>query len=294
MHASLARERYHRARADADVGQRAAVKTYEELGGFAPALAQPRNNSQEAQDVEDEHGRYSLDRIRDLVSFTPECFLRLYRSFPVFSGALLKSGADGAIGDGPEEGGSQSPPSSERVSCEQSACYLCFPVIEFERARGSRIGQRPLSTWTMKSPAERLNSSGSSRLMVWPQFGITASAAEAMFCFIRMPGLRQGQSSSPCRMSVGTESRRISSTRSYSDGRFRCTPSWVFAEPTAECCASMALNSAKPRGSLFSNCTRVGPKAYFSANASMPEERRPAAMTSASARKRSRSSGAAP
>src|SRR3954449_3711024 len=43
----------------------------------------------------------------------------------------------------------------------------------------------------MKSPAERLNSSGSSRLMVWPQFGITASAAEAMFCFIRMPGLRQ-------------------------------------------------------------------------------------------------------
>src|SRR3954449_2587948 len=144
MHASLARERYHRARADADVGQRAAVKTYEELGGFAPALAQPRHNSQEAQDVEDEHGRYSLDRIRDLVSFTPECFLRLYRSFPVFSGALLKSGADGAIGDGPEEGGCQSPPSSERVSCEQSACYLCFPVIEFERARGSRIGQRPL------------------------------------------------------------------------------------------------------------------------------------------------------
>src|SRR4051794_25412424 len=86
----------------------------------------------------------------------------------------------------------------------------------------------------MKSPAERLNSSGSSRLMVWPQFGI-ASAAEAMFCFIRMPGLRQGQSSSPCRMSVGMESRRISSTRSYSDGRSRCTPSWVFAEPTAEC-----------------------------------------------------------
>ena len=48
------------------------------------------------------------------------------------------------------------------------------------------------------------------------------------------------------------------------------------------------------RGSLFSICTRVGPKAYFSANASMPEERKLAAMTSASARKRSRSSGAAP
>jgi hypothetical protein len=54
MHASLARERDHRSRADADVGERAAVKTYEELGGFAPPLAQPRRNSQDAQDVEDQ------------------------------------------------------------------------------------------------------------------------------------------------------------------------------------------------------------------------------------------------
>src|SRR5829696_1455784 len=55
--ASLARKRDHSARADADVGQRATVKTYEELGGLAPPLAQPRQNSQDAQDVEDEHGR---------------------------------------------------------------------------------------------------------------------------------------------------------------------------------------------------------------------------------------------
>src|SRR5215217_6759028 len=97
MHASLARERYHRARADADVGQRAAVKTYEELGGFAPPLAPPRHNSQDAQDVEDEHGRYSLDRIRDLVSFTPECFPRL----PPELSRLFRSFAEERRGRGP-------------------------------------------------------------------------------------------------------------------------------------------------------------------------------------------------
>ena len=72
-----------------------------------------------------------------------------------------------------------------------------MPVIELESARGSRIGQRPLSTCAMKPPTMRLNSSGSSRLMACPQFGITASAAEGMVRFIRMPGMRQGQSSSP-------------------------------------------------------------------------------------------------
>src|SRR3954451_12268073 len=147
MHASLARERYHRARADADVGQRAAVKTYEELGGFAPALAQPRHNSQEAQDVEDEHGRYSLDRIRDLVSFNPECFPRLS---PELSG-LFRSFAEERRGRGPSSTDQRH--LARSVSREQFACYLCIPVIELGRARGSRMGQRPLSTWTMKSPA---------------------------------------------------------------------------------------------------------------------------------------------
>src|SRR5215208_6742055 len=100
MHARLACERDHRARADADVGQRAAVKTYEELGGFAPPLARPRHNSQDAQDVEDEHGRYSLYRIRDLVSFTPKCFPRLS---PELSG-LFRSLAEERRGWGPSGG----------------------------------------------------------------------------------------------------------------------------------------------------------------------------------------------
>ena len=56
----------------------------------------------------------------------------------------------------------------------------------------------------------RLNSPGASRLMAWPQFGITAKAAAGMFCFIKTPGIRQGQSSSPVRMSVGTVKRLIS------------------------------------------------------------------------------------
>ena len=43
-------------------------------------------------------------------------------------------------------------------------------------------------------------------LMVWPQFGITASAADGISRFISTEGARQGQSSSPVRISVGTVS----------------------------------------------------------------------------------------
>src|SRR5438034_343074 len=80
----------------------------------------------------------------------------------------------------------------------------CMPVIDALAVRGSRCGQRPLSTSARKSLTMRLNSPGASRLMAWPQFGITAKAAAGMFCFIKTPGIRQGQSSSPVRMSVGT------------------------------------------------------------------------------------------
>lgn len=166
MHASLARERDHRARADADVGQRAAVKTYEELGGFAPLRSRATIRRTRRM------WRMSMgvllgQDLRPCSPFTSERFPRLS---PELSG-LFRSFAEERRGRGPsatdqKRGGSQLPLSSERVSREQSAYYLCIPVIELERARGSRMGQRPLSTWTMKSPARRLNSSGSSRLMV--------------------------------------------------------------------------------------------------------------------------------
>jgi Putative glycolipid-binding len=42
----------------------------------------------------------------------------------------------------------------------------------------------PALTCAMKSPTRRLNSSGSSMLMAWPQLGITDRAAVGMFCFI--------------------------------------------------------------------------------------------------------------
>ena len=49
-------------------------------------------------------------------------------------------------------------------------------------------------------------------MIVWPQFGITASAAEEIFCFINNAGCKHGQSSSPVRTSVGTVSFFMSST----------------------------------------------------------------------------------
>ena len=70
--------------------------------------------------------------------------------------------------------------------------FASTPRIEPVTARGSRSGQRPASTWAKKSPQMRLNSSGSSMLMVWPQFTITESAAEGMVCFISTPGQQAG------------------------------------------------------------------------------------------------------
>ena len=46
-----------------------------------------------------------------------------------------------------------------------------------ESERGSRAPQRPFSTWAKKSAQAWLKASGSSRLMVWPDFGITSRPA---------------------------------------------------------------------------------------------------------------------
>src|SRR5207248_6401386 len=51
------------------------------------------------------------------------------------------------------------------------------PRIEPVTERGSRRGQRPLSTWWKKSAQVRLKRSGSSRLTACPVFGNTTSAA---------------------------------------------------------------------------------------------------------------------
>jgi hypothetical protein len=42
--------------------------------------------------------------------------------------------------------------------------YQRMPVMEPDMARGSRVGQRPASTWAMKSPTMLLNRSSASRL----------------------------------------------------------------------------------------------------------------------------------
>src|SRR4029077_18249194 len=91
-----------------------------------------------------------------------------------------------------------------------------MPVMEPDMARESRVGQRPAPTWATKSPTMPLNRSGASRLMVCPQFGITERAADGMMRFISNAGARQGQSSSPVRISVGTVRPAISFCRWYS------------------------------------------------------------------------------
>ena len=88
-----------------------------------------------------------------------------------------------------------------------------MPVIDAVTARGSRLGQRPLSTCARKSLTIALNMLGSSTFIPCPQFGMTTKAADGMFCYIRIPGVRQGQSSSPIMISVGTVSAFIRSTR---------------------------------------------------------------------------------
>ena len=63
-----------------------------------------------------------------------------------------------------------------------------MPVVLVARLRGSRAAQRPASTVAMKSPTRRLNSSGSSRFSVWPDFGNMARPARGTVRFRKMPG----------------------------------------------------------------------------------------------------------
>src|SRR5580693_4781451 len=133
------------------------------------------------------------------------------------------------------------------------------PRIEPVTERGSRRGQRPLSTWWKKSAQVRLKRSGSSRFTACPVFGKTTSAAVGIVRFIKRPGSRQGSSSSPVMTNVGTSRLCMPSVRSHSEGRRACTPRIVLAEPKVECSARCAANSAQPRGSLFWNWTRDGP-----------------------------------
>src|SRR5690242_10663172 len=73
-----------------------------------------------------------------------------------------------------------------------------------DKERGSRRAARPSSTRMKKSSSARLNASGSSMLIVWPDHGTTSSPAVAMCRFMSNPGSRHGSSSSPVMMSVGT------------------------------------------------------------------------------------------
>ena len=135
-----------------------------------------------------------------------------------------------------------------------------IPVIDVTIARGSRFGQRPASTWTIKSPTRRLNWSGSSRLIVWPQFGITDSAAGRNGLLHQQRRLQAGPVLVPGQ-DQGRHGQRRHLIRQVIQRRA--------ARPArqAGCCGrrllsvppSWRLNSSKPRGSLFSNCTRVGP-----------------------------------
>jgi hypothetical protein len=58
-------------------------------------------------------------------------------------------------------------------------------------ARGSRTGQRPASTACRKSATCWLKAAGSSRLMVWPLFGITTRPAVGIVRFISSASLEQ-------------------------------------------------------------------------------------------------------
>src|SRR5207237_3717414 len=116
--------------------------------------------------------------------------------------------------------------------------FLVKPRIPEAAERGSRGAARPSSTRMKNSKMARLNASGSSMLMVWPDHGSTTSPLVAMWRFMRSPGSRQGSSSSPVMISVGAWIWFISPVSSQSEGRFICTPRMVSACPLAECSAS--------------------------------------------------------
>src|SRR5579863_5814595 len=81
-------------------------------------------------------------------------------------------------------------------------------------ARGSRGAHLPASTCAMNSATWRLNSSGSSRLSVWPVFGNTASPDREIVRLRNRPGCRQWSSSSPTITSTGVCMARNSASRS--------------------------------------------------------------------------------
>ena len=120
------------------------------------------------------------------------------------------------------------------VTGRRSARQPHLPRIMPDIARGSRFGQRPASTVRRNRSRWALKASGSSRLMVWPVFGITTSAALMIVRFISSAGSRQGQSSSPVITRVGAVIVFIRSTRSNSEGRRFCTPRIVRAAPGVE------------------------------------------------------------
>src|SRR2546421_569371 len=120
--------------------------------------------------------------------------------------------------------------------------HFLKPRIPEAEERGSRGAARPWSTSMKNSKRARLNASGSSMLMVWPERGSTTRPEFAMLRFMSSAGSRQGSSSSPVTISVGTAIFFMSSTSSYSDGRRIWTPRMVSAWPFAECSPSCCAN----------------------------------------------------
>ncbi len=95
-----------------------------------------------------------------------------------------------------------------------------------------------------------LNSSGSSRLRVWPLLGNTTKPLVGMVRFIMSDGSRAPSSSSPTMIITGTDISAMASWKSYSDGLSFWKPRMVRADPREECSASMRVNSSCPLGSL--------------------------------------------
>src|SRR2546430_15869694 len=93
------------------------------------------------------------------------------------------------------------------------------PWIEGTVARLSRGAQRPASTWRRKSSKNWLKSAGSSRLIAWPLLGKMARPAVGMQRVMSRFASRQGSSSSPIMMSVGTALCFIGSARTEIHGR---------------------------------------------------------------------------
>ena len=137
------------------------------------------------------------------------------------------------------------------------AAVSFMPMVEAERDLGSRARQEPRATLPRNVSTARLNTSGSSRLAVWPVRGRTARPAVGMVRLSISAGSRQPSSSSPTSTRTGMATLASSSVRSYRDGRAACTPRMVRALPSEECPASAAANSAHPRGFLFWNWTRA-------------------------------------